>query len=118
MPQPANPSPAVLVVLATLATLVPTAARAQFHHETKLTASDAAEGDVFGFSVAISGHVAIVGAPGGDGASPTDECNSGAAYIYTPEPGAVTLIVWAVALLVAAARTNRARARRQGPITT
>ena len=32
--------------------------------ETKLTASDAAAGDVFGDSVAISGDTVVVGAPG------------------------------------------------------
>jgi hypothetical protein len=33
----------------------------------KLTASDAAAGDLFGRSVAISGNTALVGATGGDG---------------------------------------------------
>jgi len=44
----------------------------------KLTASDAADGDYFGTSVAISGDTAIVGAFGEDGAGN----NRGAAYIY------------------------------------
>lgn len=44
----------------------------------KITASDAADEDQFGFSVSISGDYAIVGAPYEDGAG-TDR---GAAYIY------------------------------------
>ncbi len=45
----------------------------------ELTASDAASGDVFGFSVALSaaGNEALVGAPGHDG-------RLGAAYVFTP----------------------------------
>jgi hypothetical protein len=45
---------------------------------TKITASDAADNDYFGYSVAISGDYAIVGAPYEDG-SGTDR---GAAYIF------------------------------------
>src|SRR5690606_23772005 len=44
----------------------------------KLTASDAAEGDFFGYSVAVSGSLAVVGAYlDDDGGS-----NSGAAYVF------------------------------------
>jgi hypothetical protein len=46
--------------------------------ETKLTASDAAEGDEFGVSVAISGSTTIVGAAGNDDAGD----NSGSAYLF------------------------------------
>ena len=49
----------------------------------KLLADDAAEGDRFGFSVSISGNVALVGAPGDDDACPEDpECDSGSAYLF------------------------------------
>jgi len=44
----------------------------------KLTASDASSGDRFGFSVAISGTTAIVGAGGNDDAG----ANSGSAYLF------------------------------------
>jgi len=46
--------------------------------ETKLTASDAAAGDRFGSSVAISGNTALIGAEGDDDAG-TD---SGSAYLF------------------------------------
>jgi len=46
----------------------------------KLTASDAADHDVFGYSVAISGNTAIVGAPN-DGTRP------GAAYLFDVSTG-------------------------------
>jgi hypothetical protein len=45
--------------------------------EPKIVASDAAQGDLFGGSVAISGDYAIMGARGNDGPS-----NSGSAYIF------------------------------------
>ncbi len=48
----------------------------------KLTASDAAAGDQFGFSVAISGDTAIVGALLNDDAG----SQSGSVYIFAPEP--------------------------------
>ncbi len=47
--------------------------------EQKLTASDASTGDVFGFSVSVSAHVAIVGAPNDDCGGGVD---CGSAYIY------------------------------------
>ena len=51
--------------------------------ETKLTASDAATGDVFGNSVAINGSTAIVGACSDDDACPGNiNCDSGSAYLY------------------------------------
>ena len=46
--------------------------------EAKLTASDAASGDVFGFSVSISGDAAAVGARLED----TGASNSGAVYVF------------------------------------
>jgi hypothetical protein len=49
----------------------------------KLTASDAETNDLFGFSVAISGDTAVVGAWGEDGAG----TNRGAAYVYTRNSG-------------------------------
>jgi len=49
----------------------------------KLTASDAAVWDEFGFSVALSGATALVGAPGNDDACPDEPgCESGSAYLY------------------------------------
>jgi len=48
-------------------------------YTNKLTASDGATGDFFGFSVSISGDYAIVGAPGDDIGSNTYQ---GSAYIY------------------------------------
>ena len=55
-------------------------AKEPFDVETKLTASDAAEDDWFGYSVAISGNTAIVGARyDDDGGS-----DSGSAYVFTP----------------------------------
>ena len=48
--------------------------------QQKLTASDAAAGDFFGYSVAVSGDTAVVGAGGDDDAGPY----SGSAYVYEP----------------------------------
>ena len=48
--------------------------------ETKLTASDAAAGDNFGFSVAIGGDTAVVGALHDDDAG----FGSGSAYVHEP----------------------------------
>lgn len=48
--------------------------------QAKLTASDGAAKDYFGFSVSISGEYAIIGADCGDG----NETDSGSAYIFTP----------------------------------
>jgi len=47
-------------------------------NEIKITASDAAEGDYFGYSVAISDSHIVIGAYGNDDAGD----NSGSAYIY------------------------------------
>jgi len=49
----------------------------------KLTASDAEEADVFGNSVAVSGDIAVVGAPGDDAGGYT----AGAAYVFQRDKG-------------------------------
>jgi len=46
--------------------------------EAKLTASDAAAGDAFGFNVAIDGETAVVGAPNDD----TAGTDAGSAYVF------------------------------------
>jgi len=51
--------------------------------EVKLTASDAAEGNLFGTSVAVSGEVAIVGARWDDDAG----LGSGSAYVFQRDEG-------------------------------
>jgi hypothetical protein len=50
----------------------------QFEQVAKLTRSDLAAGDIFGFSVAISGDTVAIGAHQND----ADDYNSGAVYIY------------------------------------
>ena len=50
----------------------------------KLTASDAAEDDVFAYSVSISGNNIVIGALGDD----SNGSSSGSAYIYTKPTGA------------------------------
>ncbi len=56
-------------------------ARSQFVlvEEQKLTASDAAAGDSFGFSMATAGDTVLIGAPNADIAL---EANAGAAYVF------------------------------------
>ena len=49
--------------------------------ELKLTASDGAAGDFFGFSVAISGSIIVVSAPGDDIDSNIEQ---GSAYVFKP----------------------------------
>ena len=51
--------------------------------QQKLEASDAAAGDFFGFSVAISGETVVVGASQDDGAAGFDQ---GSAYVFVAEP--------------------------------
>jgi FG-GAP repeat len=60
-------------------------ANAQLNETLKLTASDAASGDQFGFSTRISGNSAIVGANLND----DDGNNSGSAYIFDRNQGGV-----------------------------
>ena len=51
--------------------------------EDKLTASDAAAGDQFGFAVSVSGDRAVVGADRNDDACPGNpNCDSGSAYVF------------------------------------
>jgi hypothetical protein len=50
----------------------------------KLTASDAADSDSYGFSVALDGDYALVGAPGADG----EGTDRGQAYLYLKSQGA------------------------------
>ncbi len=58
-------------------------AQCQASELLKLGASDAAPGDLFGFSVSVAEDVAIVGAPLDDEACAADpDCDSGAAYVY------------------------------------
>jgi hypothetical protein len=54
---------------------------------TKLTASDAAASDQFGYSVSVSGSTAVVGAPLDDNAAGTD---AGAAYVFVESGGVWT----------------------------
>ena len=56
---------------------------ATYTQVAKLTADDAAVGDVFGTSVAIDGTTIVVGAPGDDGVGQ----NSGAAYVFRESDG-------------------------------
>ncbi len=49
----------------------------------KLTASDGAAGDLFGYSVALSGHLALVGAPFDD----DNGNNAGSAYLFDVRSG-------------------------------
>ena len=56
----------------------------------KLTASDAAPGDWFGYSVSVDDGQAVIGAYGDDGRG---ILYAGAAYIFTPEPGTLSLLM-------------------------
>ena len=51
---------------------------AQWQHEQKLTASDAAANDNFGWSVSVCGNVAVVGADSDDDGG----ASSGSAYVF------------------------------------
>ena len=52
---------------------------ASWTQHAKLVAADAAAGDVFGITVAVSGDILVVGAPGDSDAG----VNSGSAYVFT-----------------------------------
>ena len=65
-----------IVLILTLSVLTQAAYAAR---ETKITADDAAAGDMFGISVSISGDYAVIGAHGND----DDGGESGSAYIFT-----------------------------------
>jgi hypothetical protein len=74
--------------LLALVLVIDTAAQAQFASETKLTASDAAEGGRFGRSVGISGNTAIIGAHSDDAlilGAPV--LGSGSAYLFDVTTG-------------------------------
>ena len=63
----------------------------QWVEEQKLLASDGEGGDFFGYSVAISGDIALIGANGDDDACPNDPpCGSGAAYVFRFDPKTAT----------------------------
>src|SRR5262245_21823419 len=62
-----------------LFSLVSTPAAPLFASETRLTASDAAANDQFGWSVSVSGDTVVVGALGDD--------NTGSAYVYVRTGG-------------------------------
>ena len=64
--------------------------------EAKLTASDGAADDFFGFPVAVSGDTVVVGAGGDD----DNGIDSGAAYVYNlPEPTMLALSLAALGTL-------------------
>ncbi|MFN2272585.1 MAG: hypothetical protein ACK2US_17215, partial [Anaerolineae bacterium] len=56
----------------------------------KLTASDAAEGDGLGLSVAVSGNTIVAGASGEDGGSGDPFTDAGAAYVFARQGAAWT----------------------------
>lgn len=51
--------------------------------QAKLVADDGAAGDGFGYTVAVSGDTAVVGAPGAD---PGGKSDAGAAYVFARNP--------------------------------
>ena len=60
----------------------------QHPEQSRLTASDGADGDRFGNAVAVDGGTAVVGAPEHDGTDTGGNAitNSGAAYVFTRDP--------------------------------
>ena len=61
---------------------------ATYGQMAKLTATDAAAADSFGWSVAFDSGTVVVGAYGDDDACTDDpDCNSGAAYVYSLSDG-------------------------------
>ena len=79
--------PVLSIVLGFLSAPDSTLAQCDVHEETKLTASDAAQDDLFGSSVSISGDVTVVGARLDDCAEGV-EC--GSAYVYRFSQGSWT----------------------------
>lgn len=71
---------AVLAAGLLAAVLIGAAAATPQHEDAKLTASDAAAGDRFGYSVAISGDTAVIGSYFDDDAG----SYSGSAYVFGP----------------------------------
>ena len=75
----------------------------------KLTADDGAASDYLGVSVSIDGDRVIVGAYGDDDSGDS----SGSAYIFTPEPGALSLLaLGGLALLRKRRQIDQAHGRR------
>lgn len=58
-------------------------AMAKAPQQAKLVAADGAEGDYFGFSVALSGDTALVGAHADDIGANVEQ---GSAYVFAPRP--------------------------------
>ncbi len=70
--------PAIIALLALAALLLPMVAAGATTEQAKLTASDGAISDLFGYSVSISGDTAVVGADGDD----DNGTDSGSAYVF------------------------------------
>ncbi len=83
-------------------------ADAQLNETFKITASDAAVLDRFGFSVALSGATAVVGAVTDDDAG----IFTGSAYVFNNVPEPTTLSLLALGSL---ALLRRRRPRRPAP---
>jgi len=82
---------AATLVIGTTLLGVPTAAMAQLTENLRLTGSDTAAFDQFGFSAALSGTTAVVGAKLNDNPG----TNSGSAYVFNntvPEPATLSLL--------------------------
>lgn len=71
------------VLACALVIAAPSLVQGQVQQRAKLVASDGEERDRFGWSVGISGGVAVVGAPKHDGGAR----NKGAAYVFERTPG-------------------------------
>jgi len=69
-----------------------------FAEQTKVAASDAAAGDVFGSHLAVDGDTVVVGARFDDDRG----MNSGSAYVYALEPGGIAFDIAALRAAVAA----------------
>ena len=94
----------LITSLAVVLACATTTQAAPFDVETKITAADAAAVDQFGYSVAINGNTALVGAYGDDDWGKT----SGSAYLFEniiPEPS--TLLLSTVAYMGLFLRRNR-----------
>ena len=87
-----NKPVALTILIAGLASLLlvgcqtkeePIVEEGSFKSLLKLTASDAADSDSYGFTVALDGDYALVGAPGADGAG----TERGQAYLYLKSQG-------------------------------
>ncbi len=72
----------VVFMMAIFVMSMPTIVHANFAYKAKLLASDGADADHFGYSVAISGNTAIVGARYDDDSG----LGSGSAYVFVRDP--------------------------------